>query len=51
MNEMIYSLIGYNSDQWYKIDVLLNWTTRFAAFFIDNELRAKTEFFSFERDL
>ena len=50
MNELIYSQIGYSADQWYKIDVLMDWEHSYAAFFIDNVLKAETDFFSFERD-
>ena len=50
MNEIIYSQIGYSADQWYKIDVLMDWESSFAAFFIDNVLKAETDFFSAERD-
>ena len=50
MNEIIYSQIGYSADQWYKIDVLMDWESSLAAFFIDNVLKAETDFFSAERD-
>ena len=35
MNQLIYSRINYDADTWYKVDVLLDWDDRTAAFFLN----------------
>ena len=35
MNQLIYSKINYEADTWYKVDVLLDWDDRTAAFFLN----------------
>ena len=50
MNDLAYSKVYYVPDQWYKVDVLLDWTQHRAAFFIDNEFKAANEFYTLPRD-
>ena len=50
MNDLAYSKVYYKPDQWYKVDVLLDWTLHRAAFFIDNEFKASNDFYTRPRD-
>ena len=47
---MAYSMIPYEAEKWYKVDILLDWTEENAAFFLDGEYQANTLFFTQERD-
>ena len=51
MNMLAFSKVNYEAEQWYQVDVLLDWDDLMAAFFIDGEYKANTFFFSQERDL
>ena len=47
---MAFTGIPYDANTWYKIDILMDWDSEHAAFFIDGEYMANTLFFSQERD-
>ena len=50
LNMHNFSQITYEADQWYRVDVLLDWNTEQAAFFIDGKFKTRTEFYTLERD-
>ena len=50
MNGLMLSNVSYVPDQWYRIDVLFDWSATKAAFFVDGAYAATTMFYSFERD-
>ena len=41
----------YQSDTWYKIDILLDWDLKSAAIFIDGIFIHKVAFYSLDRDI
>lgn len=40
----------YNANQWYQMDILLDWNESQIAFFIDGKFQLLTPFYSLERD-
>ena len=44
------TLEEYESNRWYKIDLLLDWASEDTALFLDGTFRTKTEFFTQKRD-
>ena len=40
----------YSANQWYKVDILLDWRLENSALFLDGEFIANTKFYSVERD-
>ena len=40
----------YSANQWYKVDILLDWGLENSALFLDGEFIANTQFYSAERD-
>ena len=50
MNQLSYTEIDYLANQWYRIDVLLDWDDEEAAYFLDGHFVSNTLFYSYERD-
>ena len=46
INLLMFSKISYEANRWYKIDLLMDWETENAAFFLDGKFVANTLFFS-----